>query len=204
MSAGDGSAASTQVPPALAGLLQRRSVSPRRLGPPGPTPQHIADIVSAGLCAPDHGSLAPWRVLEFAAGQRADLADLFAQEKLRRDPRASSDDLERAREHATRAPVLLAFVVCLQTGAVASEQEQWLAAGAALGNLLNAIDAQGVGGIMLSGARCSDAELVRSLGVLPHERLAGFISVGTRVKEVPPRQRAQVQSHWSAWPGLHE
>jgi hypothetical protein len=40
-----------------------------------------------------------------------------------------------------------------------------LAAGAALGNILNAIEAMGFGGIVLSGDHCSDSFLARQLGV---------------------------------------
>jgi hypothetical protein len=40
-----------------------------------------------------------------------------------------------------------------------------LAAGAALGNPLNAIEAMGFGGIVLSGDRCNDSFLARQLGV---------------------------------------
>ncbi|MFS2053738.1 nitroreductase family protein, partial [Variovorax sp. CT11-76] len=53
-------------------LLTRRSVSPRRLQPPGPNPEELDGLLQAGLRAPDHGALHPWRVIEFrpASGSR--------------------------------------------------------------------------------------------------------------------------------------
>ena len=187
--------------PALQALLARRSVSPKRLGAPGPTPDQLGWIVHAGLRAPDHGGLVPWRVIDFAPADRAALADLFAAEKLRRDPLASADDLQRARAHATHAPALLAFVVCLRTGVTVPVHEQWLAAGAALGNMLGAIHALGLGGIVLSGDRCSDATLRRELGLLDAEQLAGFISVGSVLKAPPAAAPKELAAVWSHWPG---
>ena len=191
-----------QIANPLSTLLQRRSVSPKRLGLPGPTPEQVAEIVRVGLRAPDHGKLMPWRVIEFPAVHRAALAELFAQEKLRRDPLASAPDVDRAREHATNAPLLLAFVVCIRQNVTVAQHEQWLAAGAALGNLLNAIDALGYGGIMLSGDRCNDALLVQRLGIQDNECLVGFISAGTIVKAPPLREEKDPGACWSAWSGV--
>lgn len=69
----------------VAPLLERRSVSPKRLRAPGPCAHDMALVAQAGLHAPDHGGLHPWRLLEFAQDQRALLADRFEAEKLRRD-----------------------------------------------------------------------------------------------------------------------
>jgi len=180
-------------------LLHRRSVSPKRLGHPGPSAAQLDLILRTALCAPDHGALHPWRVIEFRPDTRPALAGLFEQEKLRRDPLASASDLRLAREHATRVPVLLAFVVSPRQRAKVPVREQWLAAGAALCNLLNAAHQLGFGAIMLSGERCHDAELVAQLGVQPDEFLAGFVSLG-RVVQLPPERKTVLPGVvWSCW-----
>ncbi|MFM9925066.1 nitroreductase family protein [Variovorax sp. H27-G14] len=184
---------------AIAPLLERRSVSPKRLHAPGPDAEHIDLILQAALRAPDHGGLHPWRVLEFREGQRAALADRFEQEKRRRDPLASPADLRRAREHATRPPVLLAFVVVPRARSKVPAREQWLAAGAALGNLLNAAHQLGFGAIMLSGERCFDPLLSAELGIKADEFLAGFVSLGSVAEAPPPRNHALPGQVWSAW-----
>ncbi len=184
---------------AVGPLLARRSVSPKRLRAPGPGPHDIGPMLQAALRAPDHGGLHPWRVVEFASGQRAALADVFEAEKRRRDPLAPADDLRRAREHATRPPVLLAFVVSPQARSQVPVREQWLSAGAALGNLLQAAHRLGFGAIVLSGERCFDAELTAQLGVRPEEFLAGFVSLGS-VAEAPPAAKSRSPAEvWSAW-----
>lgn len=180
-------------------LLTRRSVSPRRLQAPGPNPDELDAILQAGLRAPDHGALHPWRVIEFPAHNREALARCFEQEKLRRDPLAGPADLKRAREHATRAPLLLGFVVSPRERSKIPAREQWLGAGAALGNLLSAAHQLGYGAIVLSGERCFDETLARQVGVLAGECLAGFISMGS-IREAPPPAREMLsQGVWSRW-----
>lgn len=188
---------------ALAPLLERRSVSPKRLQGPGPAAQDIDLILRAALRAPDHGGLHPWRVLEFRAPHRLALADLFEEEKRRRDPLVSTGDLQRAREHATRAPALLAFVVSPRVRSKIPAREQWLAAGAALGNLLNAAHQLGFGAIVLSGERCYDPIFTAGLGIKVDEFLAGFISLGS-ITDAPPSKGAALSSEvWSCWmPGV--
>jgi nitroreductase len=184
---------------ALAWLLTRRSVSPKRLARPGPGPTDLALMLQAALKAPDHGGLHPWRVIEFGLAQRDALADLFENEKRRRDPLASATDLRRAREHALRAPTLLAFIVTLHPRDRVPVREQWLAAGAALGNLLNAAHLLGYGAIALSGERCFDSVLVSELGLSREEHLASFVSLGRVVEPPPARPSArpsEVHSHW--------
>lgn len=157
-------------------------------------------MVSSALRAPDHGGLIPWRLIQFSDGQRESLATLFEQEKHRRDPNASDLDLDHAREHATRVPTVLAFVIAPIGNSQVPDHEQLLSAGAALGNFLLAAHALGYGAIVLSGERCKDTDLCRAVGVKKRETLAGFISLGT-IKTAPPLQRLhdpnQVLSAWS-------
>ncbi len=186
---------------AVRALLSRRSVSPKRLVAPGPDLHSLDLILQAALTAPDHGGLRPWRVIEFRAEQRSELAALFEQEKLRRDPLATKVDLLRARDHALMPPVLLAFVVAPHARTKIPLREQWLSAGAALGNLLNAAHQLGYGAIVLSGERCFDPELTAALGVKDEEQLVGFVSIGTIAKAPPDANRPRAQTVWSCWPG---
>jgi len=185
----------------LADLLSRRSVSPKRLVAPGPDLQTLELLLDAALRAPDHGGLRPWRVIEFRAEVRAELADLFEQEKLRRDPLASDLDWLRARDHALKPPVLLRFVVSPRRRSQTPTREQWLSAGAALGNLLNAAHSLGYGAIVLSGERCFDPLLALALGIDEHEELVGFVSIGTIAKAPPPVTRPLAQTVWTCWRG---
>lgn len=183
----------------VAAMLNRRSVSPKRLALPAPSRESLNSIIGAALRAPDHGALLPWRVIEFPQGSRGALAELFAAEKLRRDPVASADDIARAREHALHAPAVLAFVVRPQRHPLVPTHEQWLSAGAALSNILTAAHLLGFGAIMLSGERCHDEPLRAALNVGPDEVLAGFISIGSIAKAPPAAARPARERVWSCW-----
>jgi nitroreductase len=180
-------------------LLGRRSVAPRRLGAPAPTAQQLDLMVQAALSAPDHGRLGPWRIIEFKIASRDALSALFEAEKRRRDPLASTADLKKAREHATQPPCLLGFVVSPRQRKRVPEREQLLAAGAALGNLLNAAHALGFGAIMLSGDRCFDPAIAAAIGLDEGESLAGFISIGSVLETPPDVTRPLSQEMWSCW-----
>lgn len=187
----------------LSTMLARRSVSPRLLGLPAPSEAQLGLMVDAALRAPDHGRMLPWRLIDFAATQREALAQLFEDEKRRRTPDATPQDIERARAHATQMPTMLAFVVRPESDAKVPVHEQWLGAGAALGQLLLAAHAMGFGAIVLSGGRCRDAILREALGIAPAETLAGFVSIGTIVSPPPPAlrtERERVLSNWKPRP----
>jgi nitroreductase len=180
-------------------LLARRSVSPKRLGAPAPSAAELRAMLQAALRAPDHGGLHPWRVLEFAPATREALAGVFEAEKRRRDPLASPSDIDKARAHATQPPLLLGFVVCLHERSAVPLREQWLAAGAALANLLNAAHQLGYGASILSGERCFDAGLLAELGVQANEALAGFVSIGSVLQMPPAAKPVAPEAVWSEW-----
>ena len=50
---------------AIETLLARRSVSPRLMKAPGPTPDQLQSLLQAGARAADHGRLRPWRFIVF-------------------------------------------------------------------------------------------------------------------------------------------
>lgn len=184
---------------AVASLLDRRSVSPKRLCAPAPDNEAIELMTAAALSAPDHGGLHPWRIIMFPPEQRERLADLFEREKLRRDPLASPSDLLRAREHAIRSPALLAFVMSPKARVRVPEREQLLAAGAALGNFMNAAHQLGYGGILLSGERTFDPVFCADLGVGTTEYLACFICLGSISSAPPSRAKIQPSAQLTTW-----
>ena len=183
----------------VAAMLSRRSVSPRRLKWPGPDAAQLERMVQAALRAPDHGHKLPWRLIEFDDTRRAELAQLFEDEKRRRTPDAGAQDIERARAHATQTPAMLAFVVQPVPGDAVPVHEQWLCAGAALGNLLLAAHAMGFGAIVLSGDRCKDEILRQALGIVPGQTLAGFVSIGTIDSAPPPAPHTELDRVLSKW-----
>lgn len=184
----------------LALTTGRRSPSPRFLVAPGPNELDVEHMVEAALAAPDHARLRPWRVINVPGSHRAELATIFEAEKLRRTPHASREDLDRAREHALNPPCLVAFVVTLHDRPVPLH-EQWLAAGAALGNFLNAAHALDFPAVVRSGDRCRDALLCQALGLQANEILAGFISIGSALSATSLVRHVIPDGTLSHWAG---
>jgi nitroreductase len=65
-------------PQALESLLSRRSVG--QLCEPAPEGDDFAHIIEAGLQAPDHGRLRPWRFVTIRGAARTTLAEMGGPE----------------------------------------------------------------------------------------------------------------------------
>jgi nitroreductase len=186
--------------PAWADALihSRRTTLPKRLCGPGPDGTQRAAILAAAAAAPDHGQLLPWRFIEVPDTQRARLADAFAQALLARDPAASQEDLEQAREKAHRAPWLL-LAVCRARGGDTEvpAQERVLSAGAAIQNMLLLATAMGLGSGLTSGKALSSAPLRALFGLHADEDALCFINIGHVREARKPRPRPPVDAYFS-------
>lgn len=162
---------------ALESLATRYSQGPRQLAAPGPDRAQLEQAVALAARAPDHGGLAPWRLVLVGAGQRARLGELFAAAARRRG--APAAEVERAPHHAAKAPVLLAAVARVREDvAEVPAHEQWICVGAALMNLLDALQLQGFGAKLISGDTVDDAALQAAF-CGPGERLVAWVVCGT-------------------------
>ena len=65
-------------------LNQRRSVPSRQLGEPGPGDTELHALLAAAIRVPDHGKLAPWRLVTIQGDARAKLDAALAALHLRR------------------------------------------------------------------------------------------------------------------------
>ena len=182
---------STSMAELAAALLQaRQTVLPKRLGQPGPSAAQLQAILAAAAHAPDHGCLLPWRFVLVPQAARAALGDAFAQALRERDPQATAEQQEQAREKAFRAPLLLLLVVDERGGdAAIPPGERLLSAGCAVQNLLLMATALGFGSALTSG-KALQSQALRGLFALGEgERAQCFVSVGT----VQSRKSARVR-----------
>lgn len=162
----------------------RRTTLPKRLQSPGPDAAQQAAILTAAAAAPDHGQLLPWRFIEIPQDRRAELAQAFAAALLERDPDASADEQEQAREKAYRAPWLL-LAVCRVRGGDPDipGQERLLSAGCAIQNMLLLASAAGYGSGLTSGKALTSQALRQLFALHDDEDALCFINFGT-VSEV--------------------
>ena len=181
-------------------ITTRRSIAPKRLQPPAPTPADIMTLIEAALSAPDHGGLRPWRLIQVTDSGRERLAEVFVAAKRRQDGDASLQQLARERDKALNAPLLLVVVARPQAGHTDIPlHEQWVAVGAAVQNMLLAAHALGHGASLLSVAKARDPLVRASLGLAPDETLVGFLSIGTIATPPQPRRGRDAVAFLSFW-----
>jgi len=90
--------------------LNSRS-SAKTYGENAPSKEELAIVLQAAVRAPDHGRLRPWRFMLIQGDQRRKFGDILAVAALRRTPGLSEGDLQRERDKALRAPLII-VVAC--------------------------------------------------------------------------------------------
>ena len=149
-------------------LKTRRSVKPREMTAPGPSPAELETILTIGARVPDHGKLAPWRFIVFDA------------------PAAN---IETERKRLTDAPMVIGIVSFTKPHPKVPAFEQELSAGASVMNIVTAATALGYGACWLTGWFSFDRDVLDGLGLKPDEKLAGLVHVGTPTKPSEDRPR---------------
>jgi nitroreductase len=179
-------------------LHTRRSGKPRDMVAPGPDDSQLHAILQAAIRVPDHGKLNPWRFVVVEADQRDRLAQLIVGAFRAEQPLATDAQIEAMEQYAHQAPTLVVVLSSPIPGKIALWEQQ-LSAGAACMNLLTATHASGfVGGWLTGWPAYSDT--VRDAFAGPGDRIAGFIFIGSPLRELSERPRAafeEVVSHWS-------
>lgn len=158
----------------------RQNISPRRLFEPGPTAQELEALLALAAAAPDHGLLTPWRFIIVLAAQRRRLADAFALALVDRDPGATLEQIESAREKAYRAPLLMVAVARLgkqvpDTPAL----ERMVSMGAAIQNLLLGAHAMGFGAGLTSGQAMASPRMRQLCQLAPGDEPVCCVNIGT-------------------------
>lgn len=158
----------------------RHNVSPKRLTEPAPSAQQLDALYSLAAAAPDHGLLMPWRFIVVPATMRQRLAEVFALALLDRDPGATLEQIESAREKAHRAPLLLVAVACLGPRELNTPAlERMVSLGAAIQNLLLGAHAMGFGAGLTSGQAMVSPRMRSLCGLGDGEAAVCCVNIGT-------------------------
>lgn len=180
-------------------LLTRSSVSD--LADPAPDGRDLDLILQAGLRAPDHGKLRPWRFVLIRGEARPAWAETVVAALLAREPDAPDAAIDKQRNRVLNAPLIIALGAKLRHGHKIPELEQMLSVGAAAMNMLNAAHALGYGGVWLTGANAFDPAVVTALGLEETDKLAGFLFLGTHRSAPLPTRRPALEDHVTEWQG---
>jgi nitroreductase len=162
----------------IAFLKTRRSVKPREMSGPGPSPAELETILTIGARVPDHGKLAPWRFIVFEGEARARAGAVIAAVFAKKHPGAPAGEIEIEKRRMMEAPLVIAVVSFIKPHPKVPAWEQELSAGASCMNIVSAATALGYGANWLTGWFAFDRDVLDGLGLKPDEKLAGFIHIG--------------------------
>jgi nitroreductase len=160
----------------LTALIGR--VSPLRLVDPAPANADLDQILAAGVRAPDHGRLRPWRFLLIRGDARDRFGDVLAESLRRRKQDLSESTLQAEHDKALRAPLIIVVVAAVRGNVKVPVIEQIVSAGAAAQNILLAAHALGFGGFWRTGDAAYDDPVKQSFRLGEDDEIVGFLYIG--------------------------
>ncbi|WP_414148656.1 NAD(P)H nitroreductase [Erwinia sp. BNK-24-b] len=156
-------------------VVNRRSAS--RLSEPAPKGEALENIIRAGMRAPDHGTLQPWRfiVIENEGHER------FSQllENAARNDNMEEKAIEKAKQSPFRAPMIITVVAHCEAHHKVPRWEQVVSAGCAVMAMQMAAQAQGFNGIWRSGAWTEHEAVRQAFNCREQDAIVGFLYLGT-------------------------
>ncbi|BBB12067.1 nitroreductase [Sphingopyxis sp. FD7] len=183
----------------LAHLATRRSGKARDMVAPGPDAVQLRAIIELALRTPDHGKLAPWRIVTVADDQRAALAALLKRAWVRENPGAAGMDLSALDQFAHQAPTLLVLLSTPVKGAKIPVWEQQMSAGAVGMNLLHAAHAHGFVGSWLTGWAAYSPDVAAAFGAGEGDMIVGYFFLGTASAALSERPRPEYDDVVRRW-----
>lgn len=177
-------------------IHQRQSVG--HLVEPHPNAEQLELAFQAALTAPDHHRLKPTQFI-VVKGEQREAFGVLLSEAVADLGETDSIQIERARQHPMRAPMLIIAVTRFHDHAKVPYFEQTLSSGAAIQNLLLSLQAQGFNTMWRSGAVVESDLFKRKLGLQTHDLISGIIYVGTAFKVIAPRTEIETDAFVSFW-----
>ncbi|MHC3126796.1 NAD(P)H nitroreductase [Brevundimonas sp. GN22] len=165
-------------------LATRRSAPAQQLATPAPSGEELQTLLSLAMRTPDHGKLAPWRLVVLGPQTRADIVEkLSAMTSRLPDPVKGKAVLAKL----ANPPLTVLVVSSPVHGHKVPVWEQELSAGAVCMNIEHAANALGYSASWITDWYSFDAEALALFGVKEGEKVAGFIHIGTLAE--PPLER---------------
>jgi nitroreductase len=177
------------MPDALELLKTRRSVKPREMTGPGPSPAELDTILTIGARVPDHGKIVPWRFIVFEGDGRLRAGDVIAQVFASKHPGATREEIEAEKRRLTDAPTVIGVVIGARPHPKVPDWEQELSGGASAMSIVLAANALGYVANWLTGWMAFDRDVLAGLGLKSNEKLVGFIHIGRANGPVEDRPR---------------
>lgn len=182
-------------------LLSRRSVGIAFLQEPGPDADELEQILTIATRVPDHGKLAPWRLVLYRGEARVRVGEKLADIKRAANPEADDVALANERKQFLPAPLTVGVLSTAAPHVKIPEFEQILSAGNVCLNLVHAAYAFGYAAQWVTRWFAYDEDAARMLGAREGERFVGFVHIGTPTAVIEDRPRPDLAAIVSDWQG---
>jgi nitroreductase len=158
----------------------------------------IEKLLDAGVQAPNHYKVRPWRFVVLTGEARDRLGDVMSASQRDRKPDLPSEAFDKTRTLPLRAPLLIAVGVDKPSEEKVLEVENIAAASAACQNILLAAEALGLGAKWRTGEWARDAKVKEFLGFSADQHLIAFLYIGYPefTAEAAPRPSFEDRTVW--------
>lgn len=180
-------------------LLSRRSVGPAFLREPGPSAEQLRTMLTIATRVPDHGKMAPWRLVIFEGEARLAAGEALAAIARRNNPDLDEASLDVERQRFLPAPLTVGVVSAPQPNPKVPEFEQLLSAGNVALNLVHAAHAMGFAASWITRWFTFDPEAAAVLGAGPGQRFVGFVHIGSPIIVPEERPRPDLDDVVRRW-----
>jgi nitroreductase len=185
-------------------LSSRLSPPIHELKEPAPDDAEIGQMIRIATRVPDHGRLEPWRFILYRGDARNKVGEMLADLADKREGPLSEGRRQQEMARFSRAPLVIGVISSPKEHPKIPQWEMFLSGGAAAMNLVLAANAFGYGANWITNWYSDTEEGRRILGLAPHERVVGFVHIGTFAGSVPERPRADVAAVVSDYRGPWE
>jgi nitroreductase len=174
-----------EVPAALALLLARQSSS--HLAAPGPTTDQLALILAAATTVPDHGQLAPWRLVVVRDDARNAFGDALAAAGVEAMGDDAAKKADKLRGKAFLAPALIVLIASPSPDAKVPVWEQVSSASCTGYAIALAAHYLGLGAVWKTAPFLEGTLLREMLALQEGEHVLGWVNIGTTRENDEPR-----------------
>jgi len=168
---------------------------------PAPDDAEIEQMVRVATRVPDHGRLEPWRFIVYRGDARRQIGEQLAALAETREGPLPEGKRQQELARFSRAPLVIGVVSSPKDHPKIPQWEMFLSGGAAAMNLVHAANSLGYGANWITNWYSDSEEGRRILGLAPHERVIGFVHIGTPSAPAPDRPRPDVARLISEYSG---
>ncbi len=174
-------------------LNQRVSALSGFITAPAPNHQQLMTILQAGMSAPDHGGLMPWRFKIYNHNNFNELQDIAITAKRHENPDIGDDEMQKTIGKLRRAPLVVAVWAQKQNQKNIPMAEQVAAVNMAVAQQLLCASAMGFAAVYLTGWLAFSPIFHQHLGMGEQDEFCGFLYLGSFAQNPPAKTRPRVE-----------